>query len=124
MFNQIVSTYKESAIYSLGNLSNKVVGFILLPLYTSYISVADFGVLGLIEPMVQIIFTLLSLGLNSAFMRWYAIENNAETKGIIFFNINFVLILNAALWVFSLVIFAEKIALLLFSSHDFELILQ
>jgi O-antigen/teichoic acid export membrane protein len=124
MFKQLVSTYKESLIYSLGNLSNKVVGFILLPLYTSYISISDFGILGLIEPTTQIIFTLLSLGLNSAYMRWYAIEKEDKRRQNIFFNINFTLFINTTIFVLLLVYFAADISYLIFSTYDYKFILQ
>lgn len=124
MFKQLVTTYKETVIYSLGNLSNKIVGFILLPLYTSYISVHDFGVLGLIEPLTQLIFTILSLGLNSAFMRWYAVEKDEQQKGKIFFNTNLVLFINTFVWVLILIMLGESVSLLLFSNNEFTLILK
>jgi O-antigen/teichoic acid export membrane protein len=124
MFKQLVITYKETFIYSLGNLSNKIVGFILLPLYTSYISIHDFGVLGLIEPLTQLIFTSLSLGLNSAFMRWYAVEKDDQEKGKIFFNTNLVLFINTFVWVLILIMLAKSVSLLLFSNNEFTLILK
>jgi O-antigen/teichoic acid export membrane protein len=124
MFKQLLTTYKETAIYSLGNLSNKIVGFILLPLYTSYISLHDFGVLGLIEPVTQLVFTILGLGLNSAFMRWYSVEKENHKKKKIFFNINLVIFLNAFICVLILILLAEPASHLLFSNTKFAVILK
>ncbi len=124
MFQQLVTTYKESVIYSLGNLSNKIVGLILLPLYTSYISLFDFGVLGLIEPITQLLFTILGLGLNSAFMRWYAVEKDNREKETIFFNTNLVLFINAFVSVLILIMLSKSISLLLFSNFQFSLLLK
>ena len=124
MFKELISTYRETIIYSLGNLSNKIVGFILLPLYTSYITIHDFGVLGLIEPLTQFTFTILGLGLNSAFMRWYAIEKNDLQKGRIFFNTNLVLFINTFIWVVLLILLADYISILLFSHSEFSILLK
>jgi O-antigen/teichoic acid export membrane protein len=124
MLKELVVTYKETIIYSLGNLSNKIVGFILLPLYTSYITIHDFGVLGLVEPLTQFTFTVLGLGLNSAFMRWYAVEKDDHQKGKIFFNTNLVLFGNTLIWIIPLILLSEQLSRLLFSHSEFTLVLQ
>ena len=44
----------QTAVYSLGNISTKLVGFILLPLYTGYLSTAEFGTFAILEAISQI----------------------------------------------------------------------
>ena len=35
---------KHSTIYAIGNISRQLVGFLMLPLYTHYLTPADYGV--------------------------------------------------------------------------------
>ena len=49
MFDKIKKTTKHTVIYSLGNLSNKVAGIVLLPLYTAYLTIADYGIFSIFE---------------------------------------------------------------------------
>ncbi|MGQ9424683.1 lipopolysaccharide biosynthesis protein [Gilvimarinus sp. F26214L] len=46
---------KHSSIYAIGNLSRQLVGFVMLPVYTRYLSPADYGVVGLLISMVTLI---------------------------------------------------------------------
>ncbi len=124
MFKDLINTYKETLIYSLGNLGNKIVGFILIPLYTTYIPISEYGVLGLVEPVSQLLFATLSLGLNSAFMRWYSISKDEDDKKIIFFNTNLIIILSTSLFVTVFILLARKISLLILGSTEYALILR
>lgn len=51
MFKDIKQVMKDSVLYGIGNVAVKLVGFILIPLYTDaeYFSTADYGLMGLLE---------------------------------------------------------------------------
>ena len=46
---------KHSSIYAIGNISRQLVGFVMLPVYTHYLTPADYGVVGLLIFMVSLI---------------------------------------------------------------------
>jgi O-antigen/teichoic acid export membrane protein len=71
MYKKLKKALKHTVIYSLGNISTKLVGFILLPLYTSYLSPAEYGILGLLEVSANIVVQMLGLSLYAGFQRWY-----------------------------------------------------
>jgi len=79
MLDQVKKTVKHSIIYSVGNAANKLVGFILLPLYTSTFSVAIYGVLALFDTISDFLLTFSSFGIVEALKRWYW-DKNAEGK--------------------------------------------
>jgi O-antigen/teichoic acid export membrane protein len=85
MKNDIHSTLKHTIIYSLGNLSIKAVGFILLPLYTSYLSVSNFGILGIFDAIMQFSVAVFSYKLSTAMMRWLVIEKEIKKQKQIIF---------------------------------------
>lgn len=86
MLKYIKETVKNSAIYSVGNISVKLVGFILVPLLTDpeYLSVEAYGALGVLEAVNQILVSLLGLGLYNSLFRWYYDQSEDENKKTFF----------------------------------------
>jgi len=59
------SLTRSSALYSLGSIAARAVGFLMIPLYTHYLSPKDYGTLELIEmvtAVTAITFGLMALG--------------------------------------------------------------
>lgn len=87
MLDSLKSTLKSTAIYSIGNLSIKLVGIVLLPFYTNphYLSIDAYGALGLFESISQILVIILGLGLYNSLIRWYYdIKTEKEQKELVF----------------------------------------
>lgn len=57
--------------YLLSSLFTKGLGLLLLPVYTRYLSPADFGVLNSLQAMAQLLPIFMSLYLDAAFSRFY-----------------------------------------------------
>lgn len=64
---------KSIVIYGFGNVSIKLIGLVLLPLYTntSFLSSDEYGSMGLLDISAQILVAIFSLSLSSAYLRWY-----------------------------------------------------
>lgn len=62
---------KHSSIYAFGNLSRQLVGFVMLPVYTRYLSPADYGVVGLLIFMVTLIELVFGARLFQAVPKYY-----------------------------------------------------
>jgi len=60
-----------AAIYVFGNLLQKAATFLLIPLYTYYLSPEDFGIIGIVQSINQILVIILALGINAAIQRYY-----------------------------------------------------
>jgi len=69
--NSIKTAFKNSLVYSLGNISSKLIGLVLVPLYTEHLSVADYGLLGILEITAQVLVAFFGFNLYAAFFRWY-----------------------------------------------------
>jgi O-antigen/teichoic acid export membrane protein len=89
MLQGIKNTVKSSMIYGLGNISTKLVGIILLPLFTntSLISIEEFGVLGVVDVSIQILIAVFGLSLYQAFFRWYWDKKYIDVRNSIFFTL-------------------------------------
>ena len=71
IFGQITKLGKQSAIYGLGGLVSRILAVLLLPLYTSYLSTADYGKIETLTAASSVVVILLQLGITSAFFRFY-----------------------------------------------------
>jgi len=80
MSDSYLNTVKHTAIYGLDNISSKLVGFILLPPYTSYLTTSEYGILAIIEVSGQILIAIFALILPTAMLRWCAIEKEDKQQ--------------------------------------------
>jgi O-antigen/teichoic acid export membrane protein len=80
----IVTLFKDSFIYGAGRLLQKFLSMLLLPLYTSYLTPKDYGVLGMVLITIAAIDVLVSLGWDGAFTRFYFDKRSEEHhRGVI-----------------------------------------
>jgi O-antigen/teichoic acid export membrane protein len=68
---EITRLAQHSAIYGLGGLVSRFVALLLLPLYTRYLTPADYGAVETLVALAAILATILRLGIASAFFRFY-----------------------------------------------------
>jgi O-antigen/teichoic acid export membrane protein len=76
--SQIGRLARHSAIYGLGGIVSRVLAVFLLPLYTAYLTGADYGRVETLTALTAVLVTLLRLGISSAFFRFYF--DSAERK--------------------------------------------
>ncbi|XWN36242.1 MAG: oligosaccharide flippase family protein [Balneola sp.] len=86
MLKYIKETLKNSFIYSIGNVFVKLTGFVLIPFLTNpeYLSVDDYGALGVLEAVNQIIISVMGFGLYNSLIRWYYDQSEEENKATFF----------------------------------------
>ena len=60
-----------AAIYMIANILQKAAAFLLIPLYTRYLSPQEFGITGITQGVNQILVITLSLGITSAVQRHF-----------------------------------------------------
>ena len=62
---------RHSAIYGLGGLVSRILAVLLLPLYTSYLTPADYGRVETLVALTTVLTIVLRGGISSAFFRFY-----------------------------------------------------
>jgi O-antigen/teichoic acid export membrane protein len=82
IFEQITRLARQSAIYGLGGLVSRILAVLLLPLYTSYLSTADYGKIETLVAASSVLVIVLRLGISSAFFRFYfdAKDDDGRTR--------------------------------------------
>lgn len=62
---------RDAALYSIGVLLGRAVSFIMLPVYTRYLSPADYGLISLLDLAVDITAILFTAGTTAGVQRFY-----------------------------------------------------
>lgn len=63
---------KNAIVYSVGTVVLRASSFLLIPLYTHYLSISDYGLLSTLLLTIQILVTIVDFGIRSGMMRFMA----------------------------------------------------
>lgn len=87
MLNHIKISFRDSLIYGLGNIAVKLIGFVLIPLYTNpkYFNVDDYGMLGVLDISGMVLTAFLASSLPQILTRWYWDKDYQSNQRGIFF---------------------------------------
>lgn len=83
----------HTMIYGLANLLNRIIGFLMIPVYTRFFSPADYGILEIITITTQVIGLVASVGMAQSIGRFYFqyedtdIRNSIVSTGILAFSL-------------------------------------
>ncbi len=80
MLDQIGRLVRHTVVYGLGNAGGRVIGFVLIPVYTRYLTPEDYGVLALVGLLGQILFVVVNMGQGTAVFRTYFAHDEAERR--------------------------------------------
>ena len=70
---------RDSLLYAGGAVLIRSLGIILIPLYTRYFSLAEYGALTILNVFIQLFSTVFVFGINSAATRFYFSTGDAES---------------------------------------------
>ncbi len=124
MLAEFRKLFRQSAIYGLGTLSTKLAGFVLIPLYTRSFSVAEFGVLGLLEVSAAVVMAFFGMSLYSAFFRWYWDKSSEGKKDSLFYTVTIFQIGIAILAYLAALPFLKSMSVLLFKTPANSYLIQ
>lgn len=86
---------KNSILYSIGEILPRAVSLLLLPIYTRYLSPADYGIISYTHTVVVFLFVLGAFALNSYALRFYFIHEDDEERNTLLGTVQlFILTLN------------------------------
>lgn len=71
---------RHALVYGAGITLQRIVGFVLLPLYTRRLTRADYGLMGLVDSAIGLIALLVGLNLAEALIRIYNEETDEEGR--------------------------------------------
>ncbi len=98
----------HTTIYALGNIIGNIVSIVMLPIYTRYLTPADYGIAELLSMTLDIVSILIGMRIGQAMFRYYThAKTPAEANHVI----------STALWISGILNTIAFIALFVFSSQ-------
>ena len=83
MLTRLKELLRHSAIYGLGSIVARVLGVLLLPLYTRYLSPSDYGLIETLVALSAVLTALVAQGMKSAFFRFYFDSPEVERRHLV-----------------------------------------
>ncbi len=125
MLNSIRASIRDTFIFGFGNIAVKIIGFVLIPLYTNpeYFSIDDFGIIGLIDISGLVLISIFSSSLPQSLTRWYWAKDNTCSQKEIFFMTIASQIVMSLLFCLLLVPFSGQLSDLILKSTNWSLAL-
>ena len=120
MIENIKSTLKNAFIYSLGSISSKLVGFVLIPLYTKHLSVYDYGILSIIEITIQLLVSVIGLKISAGLLRWYWDKDYQSRQKSMFFSTFIFLLLVSVTVVLLCSVLTDQISVILLGNIKYS----
>ena len=118
MIERLKELLRHSAIYGLGSIVARILGVLLLPLYTRYLSPGDYGLIETLVALSAVLAALVAQGMKSAFFRFY-FDSTEEARRLLVVRTAFWYVQAAATVVLALgVALARPISWLLFGTND------
>jgi O-antigen/teichoic acid export membrane protein len=77
---EIKSLFKHSSIYGIGTIAGQAVGFLLLPLYTRYLTPADYGIATIIDITMALFGVTVGVGILNAMTRFYYEDEDEASR--------------------------------------------
>ena len=122
MLNSIRLSIRDTFIFGFGNIAVKIIGFVLIPLYTNprYFSVDDFGIIGLLDISGLVLMSIFASSFPQSLTRWYWAKDNTCSQKEIFFMSVVSQVLMSLLFCCLLIPFSGTLAGLIFSNTDWS----
>ena len=112
----------HAAIYAIGNIAQKIVGIIMLPIYTQLLTPADYGVVGLLTFAVSLAEIVLGVQLVQAVPKYFHDENELSKKNMVVCTGLLITFIATLVVTVALVLARETASFLLFESRELSFV--
>ena len=116
---QLRKTAKHSAIYALGTVFRRVSGLVMLPIYTRYLTPADYGVVELLTLSINILGILVGLRLGQALFRYYLLAESENRKHLVVSTVQLTVLATSGIGTLLLWLVADPLSRFLFGSDAY-----
>lgn len=119
MSTHLKKAVKHSAIYATGTVLRRITGLVMLPIYTRYLTPADYGVIELISMAIELASILVGLRISQAMFRYYILAEAELEKRVIVSTVLLTILGSSFVGAILLSVGAEPLALLIFGNAEY-----
>ncbi len=78
LYRKILTLGRHTVVYGLGSVATRLLGFLLIPVYTRYMTPADYGVMAICTTSLAVLKIIATAGVPSAMFRSYLLASRSE----------------------------------------------
>ena len=116
---QLKKTAKHSAIYAVGTVLRRITGLVMLPIYTRYLTPADYGVVELLTMAIEIASILVGMRISQGLFRYYILAESDAEKQKIASTVLLTILATSIIGATILHVGAEALTIFIFGSSDY-----
>ena len=120
MEKEFQKTIGHAGIYSIGVILNRAVSFLMLPVYTRYLTPSDYGILEILEVTVDVVSIFTGMGILQGLFRYYYRYEEDKDKNELVSTLFILIILFYASSCFLGGISSSKISSLAFGTNKYR----
>ncbi len=122
MLNSIKISLKDTFVYGLGNIAIKIVGLVLIPLFTNpkFFSIDDFGIIGILDISALVLTASLASALPQSLTRWFWDKDYRDNQKGIFFMSYATQLIISSLFCIILIPLSGRFSEIIFSKPDWS----
>jgi len=124
MIGHLLRLSRHSIIYSFGVVVSQLVSFLLLPVYTRYLTVSDYGIFEIFQVTLSVLSIIFVMGLSSALFRSYFNYDDEERRRAVVSTAFVFLTVTSILFTLLMVSLASRFSSLLFDSDEYVFYFQ
>jgi len=84
MLRTLRDSFKHTSIYTVGSLASRAVGFIMIPVYTHFLTPREYGILDMLDLTIILFGMIVGMGMGNAIFRfYYATESQEERRDVV-----------------------------------------
>ncbi|KPJ69807.1 hypothetical protein AMJ44_02205 [candidate division WOR-1 bacterium DG_54_3] len=117
---QLKNFLKHALTYASGDLLRKVVGFLMIPIYTRYLMTTGYGVLEIMDSTVTVIALFWGLRISSAVVRFYYEYDEEKEKQEVISTALIAIFITAIFLVIISQCISDKVSYLIFDTPYYE----
>lgn len=122
--DQLKSILKHGGIYGLGRILSRAVGFLMIPVYTRYLTPVDYGVIELIDLFLTVLGLMVANGINSSIFKFYYHYDDEKQKHQVVSTALLTVTAIGLVLAGGGLLLSGSVSRLLFSSGDYSLFVQ
>lgn len=119
MLNKLKETAFHGIIYGVGQTLSQAVGFILIPLYTRYLSPEEYGIWALLSVTTAVLVAIFGMGLLSALFRSYYLYDSEEQRRVVVSTTFYTLLFSVSVLAILGLLGGDSLSRLIFGKPDF-----
>jgi O-antigen/teichoic acid export membrane protein len=122
--SQTKSIFTHSMIYASGMVAQKLIGFVMIPIYTRYLLPEDYGVLELLTTTFEIIGIFTAMGLTASMTRYYYNYKEIKDRNSVVSTALILAFFTYPLSLSCVFLFSENISIIVFGKDSYSDLLQ